>query len=452
MPTDRWTKALLLLIALLSLTIRGLTAYFINTHLSDPAWFQSGTFAIFDRKAQDILDHKSSFFWIDDASHTETAVYPPGYPLWIAAIYKLTSDRSAASVQEFQWVLDSLSVFLVVGIGGLAYGYRVGLGAGILAALSPLLSLSGAVPLADAPTSWLVLCAVCFLLLAIKSHGAGLALIAGLLAGLSCWLRPNALLLPVFWIAAIWFLKISRRSRAMLSGAILAGLAIVVTPLLIRNAVAFHAFTPTGLGVGTNLWEGIGETDRAEEFGAVYGDAKLVERERVESGVGPEVPFNLYYPDGVRRDRERTRKALAVIVAHPIWYAGVMLRRMGGVLKFAGSPSPYYGSAGINVTSQKCLPPNLQGGVLSLFVTLLGMVQSVFRYLALPLMMIGIFVAMKKEWRISLLVLSTVLYYLIIGSPLHTEIRYGLPMQALLLVFAGLTLHWLFERARRLID
>jgi hypothetical protein len=110
---------------------------------------------------------------------------------------------------------------------------------------------------------------------------------------------------------------------------------------------------------------------------------------------------------------------------------------MTGVLKFAGTPVGYYGSSGINVTSQKCLPLRLQGGVLSLLVTMLGALQSVVRYLSLPLMILGFVVAIRKNVWLTLLLLSTILYYLVVGSVLHTEYRYGLPMQALLFVFAG---------------
>ena len=443
---------LVLLILVLSFAVRGLTARFIHDHLSYPGWFQSGTYRHFDKQAQDILDSKSSVFWIDDPARTETAVYPPGYSLWVAVIYKLGGDRSAASVQSVQWVLDSLSVLLVLGIGITGFNWRVGLVAALLAALSPLLTLYGAVPMADAPTSWIVLASAWMLLLAAKRRSLMWALAAGLMVGASCWLRANALLLPLFWAVALLLTKTSWRKRVALSAMLVLGTLLLVTPLLVRNVVAFHIFAPTGLGVGTNLWEGIGETDRAAEFGAIYGDDALVEQERVAQGVAQDAPFGLYYPDGVRRDRERARKAIAVIAAHPVWYAGVMLRRVAGVLKYAGEPDPYYGSAGINVTSKKCLPLDWQRGVVGLVVNLLGMLQSVLRYLLLPLILVGIGFALKQDWRLACLILATAIYYLGVGSSLHTEIRYGLPMQALLLLFAALAVSHLIEYARQPVN
>jgi hypothetical protein len=427
---------------LLSFAVRALTAQFMSAHLSDAGWFQMGTYAIFDKQARDILDGRAKAFWIEEGARTDAAVYPPGYTLWLALIYTVGGARSVGVVQRVQWVLDSLSILLLVGIGRTAYGWRAGLIAGGLAALSPLLALYGATPLADAPTSWVILGGVWMLLLAAKRQSWRWALGAGLMVGASCWLRANALLLGLIWALALMLAAGGAwRERVLRLGLpVLLGAALLVAPIVVRNAIAFQAFLPTGLGLGTNLWEGIGETERAAEFGAVYGDANLIERERAAMKLAPDAPLSLYWPDGVRRDHERTRQAFAVIIAHPLWYAGVVARRMWGVLNYAGEPSPFYGYAGLNVTSRRSLPPDWQGGALAALVNVLGMIQSVFRHIALPLMLCGVWLALRSNRRMAGLLLSTILYYLVVGSMLHTEIRYGLPMQALLLVFAGLSI------------
>jgi len=439
-----------LLILVLSFAVRALTANFIRAHLNDAGWFPYGIYSVFDRQAQDGLDGRSSFFWIDDPARTDAAIYPPAYPLWLAFIYTLTGTRSAAVVQNVQWVLDAFSVFLVVGAGVTAFGWRPGLWAGGIAALWPLLATYGAVPLADAPTSWIVLGGAWMLLLAAKRQSLSWAFGAGALIGASCWLRANAMLLMVFWALALFvFVRASWSRRALLGSSVALGALLVIAPIIVRNIITFHAFVPTGLGVGTNLWEGIGETGRGKEFGAVSNDADLTEQERAALHVAPNAPFNLYYPDGVRRDRERTRKSLDVIARHPFWYAGSVARRIAGVLKYAGEPSGIYGSAGINVTSKKCLPQRWQGGVLALFVNALGMFQSVLRYILLPLMVVGAILGFRSDGRTTALLMATVLYYLVVGSMMHTHIRYGLPMHALLTIFAGLALWRLKEFAVR---
>jgi 4-amino-4-deoxy-L-arabinose transferase-like glycosyltransferase len=445
------SRLLLLFIVLaLSFTVRGLTMRFIRDHLGDPAWFQSGSYALFDRQAQSILDGKASVFWIDDAAHTEAAVYPPGYPLWLALIYKLTGERTAENVQIVQWVLDALSVLLVVGVAATAFDFRVGWITGVLAALAPVLALSGVTPLADAPTSWLIIAGVWALLLAWKTENLAWALGAGLFVGASCWLRANALLLALSWSVVLFLLVRGEwQKRLRFSLALALGAALLIVPLLVRNAIAFRAFVPTGLGLGTNLWEGIGETDRAAEFGAVVDDQKVVEQERKELGLPDDAPLTLYSPNGVERDRARVRKALKVIAAHPLWYSGVMLKRMWGMLKFAGEPIPYHGSMGINITTRKTLPASWQGHPLAAPVTLLGMIQSVFRYLALPLILGGLWLAFRLRRSETWLLLSTVLYYLVLGSALHMEIRYGLAMQSLLLIFAAVCITRMIDSIRR---
>ncbi len=442
--------ALLFIIAL-AFAVRSLTANFLRAHFDDPGWFQFGSYSVFDRQAQNILDRKEPIFWINDRTRTDQMIYPPGYPLWLASIYAASGDRSPVTVQRVQLVLDSLSILVLVGIGASAFRWSVGIGVGVLGALSPLLALTGATPNADAPASWVVLVAVWLFLLAAKRQTIAHAIAAGALLGLACWLRVNPLLMFVPWaVALLLFVKASWRRKLALSAAVSFSTLLVISPVVIRNVVVFYPeIAPTGLSVGLNLWEGIGETDRGAEFGAPSSDAEVIAQDRKEMGLAPDAPLGINYPDGIRRDRERGRKALAVIKAHPVWYVGTMAQRTWGHLKFAGAPVPHVGSAGFNVTSRKCLPMEHQGGVLGLSVNVLGMIQSVWRYLALPLMLFGLGLSFRKDWRMTGVLLATVLYYLATLAVGHSEIRYGLPMQGLLIVFAGVAVCWLVAFAAR---
>jgi hypothetical protein len=329
----------------------------------------------------------------------------------------------------------------------------VGLTAGVLSALSPLLSLYAAVPGADAPTSWLVLAAVWFLLLVHRRRSMRYAVGPGIFLGLACWLRVNPLLLFVVWgIAIFLFLNGPRTKRMRLAGGVAASALLVLAPVVTRNLVVFYPeIAPTGLNIGWNLLAGIGETDRGVEFGAPCCDEKIIEQDRREMGLPADAPLGLVYPDGIRRDRERGRRALEIIKSHPVWYTGVMIKRALNHLKLAGKPAPSVGSAGINVTSKKCLPLHLQAFPLSTVVNALGMIQSVLRYSAAPFILVGIWVGLRRDFRITGLLLSTVIYFLATLAIAHSEIRYGLPMQALLVVFSALGLCWLWTRAKALL-
>jgi hypothetical protein len=441
----------LLFIVTLAFAVRSLTANFLRAHFDDPGWFQFGSYSVFDRQAQNILDHKEPIFWINDSSRTDQMIYPPGYPVWMASIYAATGERSPVAVQRVQLVLDSLSVLLLVGIGASAFRWNVGIAAGVLGALSPLLALAGATPNADAPASWIVLGGVWLFLLAAKRKTIAHAVAAGALLGLACWLRVNPLLMFVPWaVALLVFARASWRRKFSLCAALALSTLLVIAPVVVRNLTVFYPeIAPTGLGVGWNLWAGIGETDRGAEFGAPCCDEQMIEQDRRAMGLATDAQIGSFWPDGIRRDRERGQRALAVIKAHPVWYAGTMAKRLWGHLKFAGAPVPHVGSAGFNVTSRKCLPPEHQSGVLALSVNVLGMIQSVWRYVALPLMLLGICLSFRKDWRASGILFVTVLYYLATLAVGHSEIRYGVPMQALLIIFAGVAVCWLGTVAAR---
>jgi len=437
----------LVLIVVLSLAVRALTAQFLSERLGDAGWFQYGSYKIFDARAQALLDGRESFFLIPDSSRTDLIQYPPAFPVWVAFIYKVTGERSARSVLRAHWWLDALIMpMLIVALGVTAYGWRAGIAAGALAALSPLLAFYGVTPSSDAPTTWLVLAAMWLLLLAARRQSWRLALTSGLVLGAACWFRVNPLFVVVFWaLSLVLFVRASLGIRARLSLAALLGTIILVAPIPVRNWLAFNEFVLTGLNVGSNFWEGLGETEYGRSLGFEFGDQLMVEQERAALGLPQDFPITPVWPDGIRRDRERARKSLKVITAHPVWYAGVMLKRMYWMLKTAGEPGPYYGSPGINCTSRKCLPASWQGGATALSVNVLGMAQSVYRYAALPLMAWGIWLGFRRARVMTLLLLATVFYYLVPGTAAHTEIRYVLPMHGVLVVFAGLAIGRLIE-------
>jgi 4-amino-4-deoxy-L-arabinose transferase-like glycosyltransferase len=435
--------------------VRLLTYNFIRDHLNDASWFQSGSYRIFDKRAQDILDGRGRMFWIDDPTRTDLVQYPPAYPWMIAGIYWLTGERSAYAAQKVITVLDwLLALLLATGIAVTAYGWRAGMIASVLVALSPLLAIVGVSPTADAPTAWFVLGALWLLLIAIKRQSLWFALASGAMLGIACWLRVNPLYLSVFWAVPLFVVATGGwKKRLIMSATVVLAALIIVSPIVIRNYLVFPEFTPTGGTLGANLWEGLGETELGRKAGFMYGDDKMIERERVKRGVPADAPFDAMWPDGIKRERERTRESLAFIKQHPFWYAGVMLHRMWGMLKVAGAPLPYYGTSGINVTPSKSLPPNWQGGFIAIVVKGLGMIQSVARFALLPLAAIGVWLAWRRNWRMTLLLLATIFYYLVPGTFAHTEIRYVLPVHGLLPIFAALTvefvLKWLSTRRRQ---
>src|SRR4030095_1639644 len=127
-------------------------------HLHDPAWFQIGSYAKFDRQARDILDGRQNLFWIDDATRTDLVQYPPAFPALLALIYKVTGGWSAYTAQLVLWAVDVvLSMLLIMGIAASTFGWRAAIASGFLIALSPLFAMYGAYPSAYVPATWFIL-------------------------------------------------------------------------------------------------------------------------------------------------------------------------------------------------------------------------------------------------------------------------------------------------------
>src|SRR5918993_4838495 len=176
MLVKRWPLYVVTLL-LIAISVRVLTLQFMRAHLHDPSWFQTGSYAKFDRQARDILDGRQRLFWIDDPTRTDLVQYPPAFPALVALIYKVTGERSAYSVQIVLWFLDLILSFLVIaGIAFSAFGWRAAVASSFLVALSPLFAMYAAFPSADIPTTWFVLGGAWLLLLSFQRKSVWLAL------------------------------------------------------------------------------------------------------------------------------------------------------------------------------------------------------------------------------------------------------------------------------------
>jgi 4-amino-4-deoxy-L-arabinose transferase-like glycosyltransferase len=363
--------------------------------------------------------------------------HPPGYSFVLAALYTIFGESDAAA-QIFQIVCDSLAAALVVLIGAELLSLGVGVVAGLLAALSPQFGWNSMTILPDTLAVLPVLLAV-YLLARARDDRAWLgALGAGALVGVSCWLRANALLLAPFMLLAVPLL-FGRGRRARPALALVAGALLVLAPLTLRNAVVFGHFIPVSLGAGQTLVEGIADYDPGRRFGLPDTDAELTRMEALEAG-RPEYASALFTPDGIKRDRERTRRAFAVVAANPLWFAGVMVRRAASMLKLERTPL----ASDAPVSEGWARAPRLAlRAAQKLFVT------AVF----LPLYVAGLFILLRERRRRALVLLLAVpAYYLCAQSPLHTEYRYVLAVHYFLFVVAAVALCRAWLAARRVLN
>jgi 4-amino-4-deoxy-L-arabinose transferase-like glycosyltransferase len=352
--------------------------------------------------------------------------HPPGYPLVLAFVFKLFGERDAA-LQIFQAACDALAAALVLLVAAELLPFGVGLVAGLLAALAPQFCWNSVMLLPDTLAVLPLLAAVYLLLRARAGRGVLKALAAGALVGASCWLRANALLLAPF-LALFVPLLFARGTRLRPALALVGGALLAVAPLTVRNAVVFGHFIPVSLGAGQTLVEGIGDYDPERRLGLPATDVELQRMEADEAG-RPDYAATLFGPDAVARDRGRTRRALSIVGAHPVWFACVMLRRAGSMLRLERTPL----ASTLPVSEGWTRAPRLAvRAAQKLFIT------AVF----LPLYLAGIVLLIHARRRRALAALVAVpLYYLCVQSALHTEYRYVLGVHYFLFVAAAVALY-----------
>ncbi|MFY9573914.1 MAG: hypothetical protein WAV20_21155, partial [Blastocatellia bacterium] len=243
---------------------------------------------------------------------------------------------------------------------------------------------------------------------------------------------------------------ITPRRRADLKRPLVMALVslLCIAPITVRNYIVYREFVPISIGVGLNLWEGIGDYS-GDRFGAVAEDHRVAEQEAVLYD-NPQYRESWAYPDGISRDRARIRKSFAVIVRHPLWYAGVMLNRMGEMVKYSAHAPLVFRSTDTRLLQQDAQirrqwrdiasPPGSLGFAESMSWMRLPIrgLQRTAKETALLFILLGVAIMFVGSWRRSLFLLMTPLYYLLFQSAMHTEFRYTLPMHYFLFVFAAI--------------
>jgi hypothetical protein len=408
----------------------------------------NGLTVVYDQRATNIIEGGGLLGPYDKPWQTQWLSQAPGYAIYLSAIYA-TAGRDFFNVQLLQNGLTALAPVLLFLMAGSLLGWRVGIVAGLLAAVSHHLAHISNFILPDALCALPVLAAMYVLLLARRGRRVYLSYaLTGGLCGLAAWLRPQTMALGLFLVVMLALIDRPRR-RAWRRAVVTAGVALlVIAPITIRNYLVYKAFVPINIGVGIVLWEGIGEAS-GDRFGAVATDDEVALQE-AELYNEPRYGGSWATPDGITRDRERVRKSLAIVKQHPFWYAGLMLRRMKEMVNYTAhaplvfrldQPSAPTDAATIKPEwqdlSAQSTRPNV-GQRLFWLRPIVRAVQRLTKETMLPMILIGALLCFIAAWRRAMFIAIVPLYYFIFQSAVHTEFRYTLPMQYFLFVFAAL--------------
>jgi len=188
-------------------------------------------------------------------SETEppTAKRTPGYPLFIASVFKV-AGRSFNAVRLIQCILDTITVYLVFAVCVLIFGsFPAALLAALAYGLYPPAVVGTTYILSETLFTFLLLVFALACLEGMRSHRHSLFAAAGIFFGLASLTRPGILPLPFVLLAAaaVW-------KRDTWKGFLLlaAAFSLTMAPWVVRNKWDMGKFIPTSTLVGGNLYKG----------------------------------------------------------------------------------------------------------------------------------------------------------------------------------------------------
>jgi len=138
-----------------------------------------------------------------------SSLITPGYPLFLSSILYLTGDINVTyQIALFlQAILSAITVLLAYHIALRFLPLWFSVTAGVLAAISPHLIVAAGYLLSETLFAFFLVISTYVLLLAIETPSKARFLVYGLLMGCTALVRPAALLLPIFTLLPVIFLK-----------------------------------------------------------------------------------------------------------------------------------------------------------------------------------------------------------------------------------------------------
>jgi 4-amino-4-deoxy-L-arabinose transferase-like glycosyltransferase len=181
-----------------------------------------------------------------------TLIRLPGYPLFLAILFKAFGMDNYNAARHVQMLIDLGSCMLIAGFVRDHVSKRAALWALWLSALCPFTADYTAVPLTETNSIFCIalsLFAAGKLITGLRAEGRirwpWLALTA---VGLSCAIlfRPDGVLLPAAVLPGVWWYSRQCNPRASLRATLVCALltALPLVPWTIRNYRAFHVFQP----------------------------------------------------------------------------------------------------------------------------------------------------------------------------------------------------------------
>jgi len=346
--------------------------------------------------------------YVDQAGHP-TAYWPVGYPVVLAASYRLFGHSPLTGIL-LQVVVGITTCIVVSRIGTLAFGVGVGRLAGLLLAVYPNHVFYATLYLTE-PLFTLFLAVAVALTLQGCTRGMAATAAGGLVLGLAALVRPVVLLLPL--ALPLWYRRLGLRWRGVLARTLVMGLCtlLAVSPWLIRNHALTGNWTTIATNAGYVFWSG-------NNPDALRGGADSEEINK-QLQVDSEVNFARGFRLGVRAIAAAPLRAGARIVQKLSYFFG--LETDGALWNLKGLPTP---------------PP------LAVTLLLLGVANAAYVFM-LAFAVLGLLGTPRRQPLSSLLLVVTgylvAVAVVFVGDPRY---HYGLVPLAMVFTAKGFTEDW----------
>lgn len=219
--------------------------------------FVAGDSFIYGDIAKNWLQH-GAFAMTEGGAVVPTDIRLPGYPAFIALLWKIVGLDHYTAVMVVQMFFDVGTCFLVAALARLALWERAAMAAFLLYALNPFTANYAATPLTEVLAIFFTALALLFTVEGLAKDGlrwwifCGLAIAAGIL------LRPDSgiLLAATGGYLVIQFFRRTDKHRVITAGVVLVAVSLApLIPWTVRNWHVFHVFQPLSPRYANNPWE-----------------------------------------------------------------------------------------------------------------------------------------------------------------------------------------------------
>ncbi|MBU4220133.1 MAG: glycosyltransferase family 39 protein [Euryarchaeota archaeon] len=379
----------------------------IKFHIFDVNFFASDS-SFYDGIAKNILAGNGFGY------PEPTAYVTPLYPLFLSAVYMIFGHNILA-VQLLQALIGSLSVLCVYFIAKKIFDEKIGSIAAIIMAFYPHQIFWSGYILTETLYVFLLLFAILFFIRFCERQTIVNALVAGILLGIAGLTRPIAFCFTAFLIIYIIWLNKNKVQGLKFSCIFVIGVLLVSSPWIIRNYNTFGEFIPGSTEGWFVFYAGNspGATGGLDGYVTGYQDFTPLNFTSTSERNLSETEMN----------NEYKLSSLNFIKENPSSFFKIMPR------KFWNMWRPNYAKASIKNHALMSLPY-----IIMIALALCGIYYSYQKH------------KNKLKWILYFFIAYNILFHLIfIGL-----IRYRLPVEPVLIIFAAYAISFHIHRSRRI--